>query len=197
MAIGQPERPRIKPPSRPKWQSKYHGVRMTPEEYLALPEEKPYLEYVDGMVVQKPMPNEDHGELAFEIGHRIKLWMRHVKGRIGVEVRAKLGELPNYRLPDVSYWKPEIPRGGQAPPTLAVAVRSKDQTMAELRRKCEFLRSTGVEACWLIDPVSRTAELYEGRRKSGTVVSTLKAECLPGFELPLTELFSILDEPAD
>lgn len=165
---------------------------MTPEEYLALPEEKPYLEYVDGMVVQKPMPNEDHGELALEIGHKIKLWMAASKGRIGVEVRAKLGELPNYRLPDVSYWKPEIPRGEEAPPTLAIEIRSPGQTMAELRRKCEFLRSTGVEACWLIDPIARTAEIYEGRRKTPRLADVLAAEALPGFELALSDLFSVL-----
>ena len=67
MAIRQPQH-RIKPPTRPKWQSKYHGVRMTPEEYLALPEEKPYLEYIDGMVVQKPMPTNEHAKLALEVG---------------------------------------------------------------------------------------------------------------------------------
>jgi Uma2 family endonuclease len=193
MAIRQPGKQRIKAPRRPSWQSKYHGVRMTPEEYLALPEEKPYLEYVDGMVVQKPMPNEEHGELAFEIGHRIKLWQRHQRGRIGVEVRAKLGELPNYRLPDVSYWKPGIPRGNEAPPTLAVEVRSKDQTVAELRRKCEFLRSTGVEACWLIDPFARTAEIYEGSHQARRI-DVLAAECLPGFALALDDLFAVIDE---
>ena len=39
MAIRQPSAPRAKPPTRPRWQSKYHGVRMTPEEYLALPDD--------------------------------------------------------------------------------------------------------------------------------------------------------------
>ena len=193
MAIRQPRPKRIKPPGRPKWQSKYHGVRMTPEEYLALPEEKPYLEYVDGMVMQKPMPNEDHAELIFRLSLRLGAWMTNFGGRAGPEARAKLGELPNFRLPDLSYWKPGIPRGEQAPPTLAVEIRSKDQTLAELRRKCEFLRSTGVEACWLIDPVARTAELYEGRRKS-VRIETLSAECLPGFELPLGDLFAVLDQ---
>jgi len=183
----------MKVPSRPRWQSRYHGVRMTEEEYLSLPEEKPYLEYVDGMVVQKPMPNEDHAELALEVGHHIRLWLRGKKGRVGVEARARLGDLPNYRLPDVSYWRPGIPRGEQAPPTLAVEIRSKDQTRAELQRKCELWRTAGVETCWLIDPVSRTAEIFEGRRKSGTVTTTLKAECLPGFEFPLADLFAILD----
>ncbi len=193
MAIRQPNPPRTRPPTRPKWQSKYHGVRMTPEEYLALPEEKPYLEYVDGVVLQKPMPNEDHGELAFRVGHLIQLWLGTRPGRIGVEVRAKLGELPNYRLPDVSYWKPGIPRGEGAPPTVAVEIRSPDQTLAELRTKCEFLRRSGVETCWLIDPVNRSAEVFEGRKHAGTPVTVLKAESLPGFELPLADLFAILD----
>ncbi len=193
MAIRQPNHPRPKPPARPRWQSKYHGVRMTPEQYLALPEEKPYLEYIDGMALQKPMPQEEHAELVAELIHRLKTWMAEHGGRIGPEARAKLGDLPNYRLPDLSYWKPGIPRGEEAPPTLAVEVRSKVQAVAELRRKCEFLRSSGVEACWLIDPVSRTAEVFEGRAKSGRRVETLTAQCLPGFELALGDLFAILD----
>jgi Uma2 family endonuclease len=194
MAIRQPRQApgKPKPPTRPKWQSKYHGVRMTPEQYLALPEEKPYLEYIDGMVVQKPMPNKDHGELVAELILHLKLWIRAHKGRIGPEVRAKLGDLPNYRLPDVSYWKPEIPREDEGPPTLAVEVRSKDQTLAELRRKCRFFLSTGVEACWLIDPYARKAEIFEGKRDSEPI-ELLTAACLPGFELQLSELFAVLD----
>jgi Uma2 family endonuclease len=196
MAIRQPQPTRSKPPTRPKWQSKYHGVRMTPEQYLALPEEKPYVEYVDGMVIQKPMANEQHGMLAFRVGLFLHFWMESqggLPGRIGVESRAKLGDLPNYRVPDVSFWKSDVPFGVEAPPTLAVEVRSKDQTLAELRRKCEFLRSTGVEACWLIDPLARTAELFEGSR-NGQAIDVLRADCLPGFELKLSELFSILDQ---
>ena len=194
MAIRQPSAPRAKPPTRPRWQSKYHGVRMTPEEYLALPEEKPYLEYVDGVVLQKPMPNEEHGRIAFRIGFLIQTWLGSIPARIGGEIRARLGDLPNYRLPDLSYWKPDAPFGNEEPPTIAVEVRSRDQTVAELRRKCEFLRSSGVETCWLIDPVTRTAEVFEGRKKTGTPVTILAAQSLPGFELALSDLFAILDD---
>lgn len=194
MAIRQPTAPRTKAPTRPRWQSKYHGVRMTPEQYLALPEEKPYLEYVDGVVLQKPMPQEEHAELIFRLSLRLGIWMESNGGRAGPEARARLGDLPNYRLPDLSYWKPGIPRGNEAPPTLAVEVRSKDQTLAELQRKCEFLRASGVEACWLIDPSTRTAQVFEGRSKKARAVDVLRAECLPGFELPLSDLFAVLDD---
>jgi Uma2 family endonuclease len=165
---------------------------MTPEQYLALPEEKPYLEYVDGVVLQKPMATLEHGEIAAEIIYRIKQWLETHGGRVGPEVRARFGDLPNYRRPDVSYYSPDSPREEDAPPALAVEIRSPDQTLAELRRKCQFLRSSGVEACWLIDPVSRRAWLFEGRN-TGTPTDLLTAACLPGFELQLSKLFAVLD----
>ena len=46
----------------------------------------------------------------------------------------------------------------------------------------------------MIDPVSRTAEVYEGRGKKGKPVDTLTAECMPGFSLSLTELFLVLED---
>jgi Uma2 family endonuclease len=169
---------------------------MTPEEYLALPEEKPYLEYVDGMVLQKPMPSFDHGALILQIGYFFKLWMMENGGGAGADVRTRLVELPNYRLPDVSFFAPGVGTGRDAVPTLAVEIRSPDQTMAELRRKCRFFRENGVEACWLIDPRSRTAEVFEGDRDAEQLVrdGVLTAACMPGFSLPLPELFAILGD---
>ena len=192
MAIRQPSAKQPKAPTRPKWQSRYHGVRMTPEQYLSLPEEKPYLEYIDGLVVQKPMPTNEHAKLALEVGTYLRLWTREHGGSAGVEARSRLGDLPNFRLPDVSFWAPGVASGGDARPTLAVEIRSKDQSVAELRRKCEFLRESGVEACWLIDPFARTAELYEGRKK-GVRIDPLQAECIPGFSLLLEELLAVLN----
>lgn len=194
MAIRQPKTER--PPRRPKWQSRYHGVRMTPEQYLALPEEKPYLEYVDGMVLQKPMPTFDHGALVIRLGYFLTLWVMEHRGGVGADVRTKLGELPNYRLPDVSFFAPESDTSRDALPTLAVEVRSPDQTMAELRRKCRFFRENGTAACWLIDPQSRTAEIFEGERDGERLNSNgaLETSSMPGFSLPLGELFAVLDE---
>lgn len=192
MAIRQPKN-RPAPPKRPSWQSRYHGVRMTPEEYLALPEEKPYLEYVDGMVIQKPMPTEEHGILALELGAHLRDWSRPRKGRVGVEVRMRQGDLPNYRLPDVSYWDARVPRGSAAPPTLSVEIRSPDQTLAELRAKCRSLLAAGVAECWLLDPGSRSAFVFDSAR-DGDSVKTLESPRLPGFSLSLTDLFAVLDD---
>ncbi len=191
MAIRQP-RARLQPPTRPKWQSKYHGARMTPEEYLALPEEKPYLEYVDGVVLQKPMPTSEHGDLVTELLIELGLYMRQHGGKLRSEARTAIGDLPSYRLPDLAYWAPGRPAGDDSIPSLAIEVRSRSQSLGELRAKCWVFRRAGVDACWLIDPVSRAAEVFEGDGDP-RAVQTLTASCLPGFELPLATLFAVLD----
>ncbi len=193
MAIRQPGSARPKIPTRPRWQSRYHGVRMTPEQFLALPEEKPYLEYIDGLVVQKPMPTSEHGLLVIELGSVLREYRRAHGGAVGADARAALGDLPSYRLPDVSYWAPGNHVADDKLPSVAVEIRSRSQTLEEQREKCRVFRRSGVEACWLIDPVSRSAELFEARQ-DGVPVSKLTAVCMPGFELTVADLFSALDE---
>ncbi len=68
--------------------------------------------------------------------------------------------------------------------------------MAELRRKCRSFRANGVDACWLIDPMSRAAEVFEGDRDAEMLPSdgTLETAVMPGFSLPLADLFAVLDK---
>ena len=47
--------------------SRWVGARKTLEEFLALPEEKPYLEWDNGVVTQKAAPQFDHASLQAEI----------------------------------------------------------------------------------------------------------------------------------
>ena len=168
---------------------------MSEAEYLALPEEKPYLEYVDGLVLQKPMPNAAHRRLVNHIGIELGLYARRTHGDAGPEGRIRLGDVPNYRLPDAAYWAPGQPSGDDSIPTLAVEVRSPGQTMDELRAKCRFYRRNGVGSCWLIDPESRSVEVFEGGAdgQAFAVGGELQAVLLPGFTLVLKDLFAVLD----
>ena len=192
MAIRQPHVPGI--PQRPPWQSRYHGLRLNPDQFLALPEAKPYLEYVDGVVLQKPMANTEHSILAAALAFEMGIYVRQRGGWVGVEARAAFGELPNYRLPDVSYWSPDRSPTDDSLPTLAIEIRSPSQTLGELREKCRAFRRNGVDACWLIDPASRTAERFEGIRDAEFIVESgsLSSDRLPGFVLPLRQLFAVL-----
>ncbi|MBI2766499.1 MAG: Uma2 family endonuclease [Chloroflexi bacterium] len=175
--------------------SRYHGLRMSEEEYLALPEEKPYLEYVDGVVLEKPMPSWANGRVTAEITFRLVEYSRIAGGGAAVEGRVLLAAIRNYRLPDAAFWAPGRRGGDDSVPTLAVEVRSPRQSMNELRAKCRAFRSAGVDACWIIDPERRTAEVFEGDRDADPVgrEERLESTFLPGFVLPLAELFAVLD----
>lgn len=175
--------------------SKYHGRRMSEAEFLALPEEKPYLEYVDGVVLQKPMPNKSHTDIIEELIIEIGLYRRRHGGSAGPERRVRLLDGSGFRLPDAGYWAPGRSDVDDSVPSLAVEVRSPGQTMAELRRKCRAFRDNGVDACWLIDPMTRTAEAFEGDRDAEQLSpdGALEAATMPGFSLSLTELFAALD----
>ena len=177
------------------------GLRITAEEYLALPEEKPYREYVYGEVVAKAMPNEDHGALQIELGIRLSPLRAEPGGRLASEPRVRFdterGE--EFRLPDVAYWRPEKPRRDgdvMLPPTLAIEIRSPDDTMAEQREKCRYFRQYGVDVCWLFDPTTRTVEVFEGD-VDGVLRGTndiLTSALLPGIRLRVGDVFSVLDD---
>lgn len=191
MAIRQPKH-RPTPPGRPSWQSRYHGVRMTPEEYLALPEEKPYLEYVDGVVIQKPMPTDEHADLQMYIAYELESWVRKNGGKVRAEARAALGDVPNYRLPDISFWAPGFDHSNDSVPPLAIEIRSRSQTLAELQAKCRQLLAAGTHECWIVDPVSESLVVMKPgadlKRISGS--ASLASGLAAGFVLSLPALFA-------
>lgn len=168
---------------------------MTEAEYLALPGEKPYLEYVDGMVLQKPMPDELHGRLVMFLDY---LWYGYVLrngGDGGPERRMRFADGSGYRLPDTAYWAPGRPSGGDSVPSVVVEVRSADQAMAELRRKCRAFRANGVDCCWLIDPYARNIEVFEDSRDGALLApdEALETPVMPGFSIPQSDLWAAMD----
>src|SRR5687768_1690225 len=99
MAIS--ERPDIIDDSAP---SPWVGKRMTLEEFLALPDEKPALEYVDGVVRQKVAAKRVHGSLQAYLATVLnqvawvrELGMTHTDTRFVTEGRAL--------APDVSFYR--------------------------------------------------------------------------------------------
>ncbi len=167
---------------------------MSEAAFLQLPEEKPYLELHDGIVAQKAVPKTDHGRLAAKSIIAFNASAALADWDYGPERRVRLlnGRL---LIPDVAAWAPGRPNGDDSIPTVAVEIRSRDESMASQRRKCEWYREGGVEACWLIDPVSRTVEVFEARRDRDVLGAgdVLRSAALPGFELDVAALFAVLD----
>src|SRR5262249_15518093 len=85
-------------------------------------------------------------------------------------------------------------------PDLAVEVLSESNTEDEMARKRREYFAAGVRLVWEVDPGARTVMVYTGPSQ-GTLLpegQTLDGGAvLPGFTLPLRELFAELDRQAN
>lgn len=78
-------------------------------------------------------------------------------------------------------------------PAIAVEVLSPSESPRSIHRKLRHYFDAGVKEVWLIDPDSRTAEIWTGPRLPEHEFAgseTLQSVLLLGFELPLETLFS-------
>ena len=97
------------------------------------------------------------------------------------------------RIPDRRMPSEPIP---QLAPNLTVEVLSQSNTPKEMDKKRREYFKAGVEVVWIVDPVSRSVDVYTSPGKCVTrhEADTLDGSAiLPGFVLSLRELFSELD----
>ncbi len=110
------------------------------------------------------------------------------------------------RAPDVSLIRWERLPGGESPkppifavaPDLAVEILSKGNTAKEMKRKLHDYFQAGVRLVWYIKPKTRTARAYTAEHAwtdVGRKDSLSGGEVLPGFKLPLAELFARVERP--
>lgn len=158
---------------------------VTEEQYLAARYEREP-ELVHGELVERPLPNFQHGNFQLEIGSRLRALNASHRVFTGVEVRVRIA--PDlYRIPDISLWEgiePEkIP---SSPPYLVVEISSPDDRWYDLLQKFGEYSTWGVQHIWLIEPELKRFHVYD--RGSLTEVSRLT---LPGFgfEMAASELF--------
>jgi Uma2 family endonuclease len=108
------------------------------------------------------------------------------------------------RMPDVAFVSNErLPAPGsprrpvpQLAPDLAVEVLSEGNTAAEMERKRGEYFGAGVRLVWIVDPVTRTIDVYTGIAELVTLREGQTLDggtVLPGFGLVVTDLFSELD----
>jgi Uma2 family endonuclease len=162
-------------------------------------------ELVEGTLVEKSM-GFGESEIAATIIILVGTFVR--RHRLGI-VTGPDGTIRLFpglvRIPDVSFtsWarlpgrkRPRVPIPHLAP-DLAVEVLSKHNTKAEMTRKLAEYFDAGVRLVWIVSPKSRTVRQYAAPDQSVllTIDQSLDGGIvLPGFVLPLSELFAT-DEP--
>ena len=162
-------------------------------------------ELVDGTLVEKPIGFPE-SFLASEIIRLVGNFV--VEHDLGL-VTAPDGTLrlmPGLvRLPDAAFisWK-QLPKR-KCPneaivsliPELAVEVLSASNTRREMERKLKEYFLAGSRLVWLVDPDSRTVDVHTApdrftRLQEGDALDG--GDVLPGFQLPLTQLFARLEK---
>lgn len=160
-------------------------------------------ELVRGELVPVSPAGDRHAELAAVVTGALFAFVRprHL-GVVHVEAGYILARNPDtVRGPDVAFISRERRRavGGRrrgfipGAPDVAVEVRSSDKTFAELQAKAAEYLDAGTRLVWLVDPPSQTVHVHEPDRPPrvlaiGDVLDG--GDVLPGFTLPLADLFA-------
>jgi len=80
----------------------------------------------------------------------------------------------------------------QGAPEIAAEILSPSNTKREMKRKLGQFFATGCKLAWIIDPKTRTVEVWEsavGASRTLREGESLETPLLPGLTLPLTNLF--------
>jgi Uma2 family endonuclease len=153
------------------------------EDYLRRTE-KPYCEYVDGVLYPKPLPTTLHGLLE----NMLVELLREQGVQAVSEVTVRLSAT-KYLIPDVI----AVPTLQHPYPTepvlLCVEILSAEDRVGAKLAKCEQYHAWGVPFCWVIDPEKQAAWQYHAGSEPEHIarLGTLTADALT---VRLEELFS-------
>ncbi len=163
--------------------------------------DKRLCELVDGTLVEKPVGFFE-ARLGSLIAHFIEKYLDDHDLGITTGADSMMRIVPGrVRLPDVSFisWdrlpNRELPAEAIADlvPDLAVEVLSVSNTRREMERKRREYFQGGARLVWELDPRKQTARVYtdvDQFQEIGPDGSLEGGEVLPGFVLPLQQLFA-------
>ena len=174
---------------------------MTAEDVWALPEDERG-ELIRGEFRPMAPAEPDHGDLTMAFGQHLRPWVRaNAPGLVGAEVGFRLPGVENVLVaPDVAYVREErLPPPGRRSgflalaPDLAVEILSPSNTATELNDKILLYLEAGTRLVWVVDPRRRSVAVHTPDRLARTLlvgVTLDGGDVLPGFALPLAELFA-------
>lgn len=133
---------------------------ISPEEYLATHfEYEP--EYVQGELLERPMPSRTHGEMVAWLLLTFSLKLRSLGYSAAPKVRCLL---PNGNwLPHVAVFAPDAPREEVPthPPAVLVEVLSDEDKHNQLLEKLHDYELWRVPHIWVVNPRFRTLETFQ------------------------------------
>lgn len=179
---------------------------VTLAEFLQLPETKPASEYIDGRIIQKPMPQGKHSVIQGELVPAINGVVKPKRiARAFPELRCTFGGRST--VPDIAVflWN-RIPRDENgavantfaAAPDWTIEILSPDQSQTRVTKNILHCLQHGTEVGWLIDPGEQTVFTYRSNQTPEVLDQPDTVISVPLFatelKLTLKELFGWLLE---
>lgn len=177
---------------------------ITLDEFLKLPETEPASEYIEGKIIQKPMPQGKHSAIQTEFCTNFNIIFKPKQiARAFSELRCTFGGRST--VPDISVfiWS-RIPRdeNGEIANTFPIApdwtidILSPDQSQTKVTKNILHCLKHGTQMGWLIDPDEQTVFVYYPQQETEVFDEPDALIPVPSFasELQLTiqDLFSWL-----
>ncbi len=163
---------------------------LTLEEFLKLPETKPASEYIDGQIIQKPMPQGKHSRIQGELVAAINLVVKQKKiacascsiastrgtrataFRAFPELRCTFGG--HSTIPDIVIFlwnripcdeNGEIANTFSLAPDWTIEILSPSQSHTRITKNILHCLKHGTQLGWLIDPEEKTVLVYRPKRE--------------------------------
>lgn len=176
-------------------------------DFLAMPETKPASEFIDGKIVQKPMPKGKHSLLQVELASEINRYARSAKIAYALtELRCTFGG--RSLVPDIAVIRWEnLPRDEDGEiadrferyPDWVIEILSPDQSAITVMEKIIFCLEQGTELGWLIDPQAKSIsvfqplslpQIYSTEKKPNKLIKMVSG--FEDWQLSITDIFEWL-----
>jgi Uma2 family endonuclease len=179
---------------------------LTLAEFLRLPETKPASEYIDGQIIQKPMPQGKHSVIQGELVPAINGVVKSKRiARAFPELRSTFGGRST--VPDIAVFlwgriprdeNGEVANAFSAAPDWTIEILSPDPSQTKVTKNILHCLQHGTQMGWFIDPDEQTVFVYRPKQEPEVLDEPDNIVSVPSFasELQLTikDLFAWLSE---
>lgn len=162
---------------------------ITLEEFLTLPETKPVSEYINGQVVQKPMPQGKHSKIQGKLVTAINQVVEEPHIALAFpELRCTFGG--RSIVPDVSVFTWEripVEENGDIAnvfpiyPDWTIEILSPDQSLTKVTGNILHCLKNGCQMGWLIDPHERSLLIYPSKQQPELLQEAQEVLPVPNF----------------
>jgi Uma2 family endonuclease len=169
----------------------------TVEEFLRTPENE-RCDYAHGEQWEKPLSNSQHSELQGLLTSALVQYGRKGgNGKAFPEWHHRFGPEDDKRIyvPDLAFVcarrHTQVTDYADRASDVMIEIVSPSESAARLTAKVEFYLQNGAKSVWVVDPPTRRIDAYAPGKSLRTFGpgDTLTDPVLPGFELPLGDVF--------